>query len=789
MGKYRRRVSPLRGRLIKADLMAPAGDAATYSRFEGEHGESLLVMVQGMAALLAHQVVWGAVLVAAFLNGSMPDVALAAPQYHALLVGVTEYPHLPQEYWLHGPANDVALVQDVLTRRFHFTSERITVLAGWPGEEALRPTRANIARAFRRLADIAGPDDQVVIFLAGHGSQQPADDDPDDLEPDGLDEIFLPADAGRWTKTVGHVENAIVDDEIRAWVSAIRAKGAFVWVIVDTCHAGTMTRGAPREQERERYIPASVLVPEADLAAAAQRAAQRGRTRGSSGMPASVLGLPSTAGGLVATYATQAHEVEPEKPLPGKGSPWYGLFTYTLAEVLLQSSSPLTYRELVERVHARYRSTGRSGPTPLIEGSSLDREVLGLRAWPERPKILLGPPGDTRGTWLLDAGSLHGLRPGTVLAVYPPAGTADADRQVGHVRVVQIEPLKAVVEPVAFGDLPAPAAGTLVPRSRCQVVFVDYGDLRLKVAMQTQADPSAEVQTLAPGQGPPGLEAAFTALMAQPGQLVERVADPADAAWYVRVVADEVYLVPASGWHRPADQGADASPSQAIAPPQFALGPVAAGNKVQAALQEALTRIARAQHLLSLTTEVESSASAAGRVDVRLDMLRFPAQDAPQGAVVPYDQGGRVLRPGEIVAFRVTNPAPAEVDVTLLFISSTYGIKTLFPPTAEHTNRLGPGQSIDTLRFRVQPPAGTDHVVAIAVRTQTSTSSLDFSYLEQPDLPQARRDSRGAPARNSPLGRLLERAMYGVGPTRGISSTDLHGYAVRLLSWHTVVPQ
>ena len=62
-------------------------------------------------------------------------------------------------------------------------------------------------------------------------------------------------------------------------------------------------------------------------------------------------------------------------------------------------------------------------------------------------------------------------------------------------------------------------------------------------------------------------------------------------------------------------------------------------------------------------------------------MLRFPAQDAPWGiAVVPYDQESRVLRPGEIVAFRVTNPAPVEVDVTLLFISSTYGIKTLFPP-------------------------------------------------------------------------------------------------------------
>ena len=712
-------------------------------------------------------------LLAMVLHVSIPDAALAALQQRALLVGVTDYPHLPRQYWLKGPANDVALVQALLTTRFQFASEQITVLAGWPGEAALRPTRANIVRAFRRLAEVAGPEDQVVIFLAGHGSQQPANDEPDDLEPDGLDEIFLPADVGRWNNSAGHVDNAIVDDEIRAWVSAIRATGAFVWVIVDTCHAGTMTRGAPLEQERERSIPASALVPEAQLAAAAQRAAQRGSTRGAAGAPAGVLGFPATAGGLVATYATQAHEAAPEKPLPAKESPWYGLFTYTLAEVLHQSRSPLTYRELVERVHARYRGSGRSGPTPLIEGGGLDREVLGLRVWPERPKILLGPPGDTRGTWALDAGSVHGLRPGTMLAVYPPAGTADADQPVGHVRVLQMEPLKAIVEPVAFGALPAPPASTLMVRSRCQVVFVDYGDLRLKVALQTQVDATADVQTLAPGTGPPGLEAAFTALMAQPGQLVERVADPADAAWYVRVVADEVYLVPASGWYRATAQETAASASHAIVPPQFTLGPVAAGAKVQTALQEALTRIARAQHLLSLSTEDGAIAHTSGGVDVRLDVLRFQAQDAAAGTVVPYDQGGRVLHPGDIVAFRVTNPTLAAVDVTVLFINSAYGIYTLFPPTADHSNRLGPGQQSDTLRFSVEPPAGTDHVVAIAVRAQTGTSYLDFSYLEQPELPQARRNSRGAPAMHSPLGRLLERAMYGAGPTRGLSSTRL----------------
>jgi hypothetical protein len=729
------------------------------------------------------KVVLGIMLVVVCLHANSPDSALAAPQHYALLVGVTQYPHLPRNYWLKGPANDVELMRDLLTIRFAFMADRITVLKEWPKEEALRPTRANIAQAFQRLAEVAGPEDQVVIFLSGHGSQQPANDNPDNFEPDGLDELFLPADVEGWNKTVGQVKNAIIDDEIHAWVEAIRAKGAFVWVIIDACHAGTMTRGAPSDQVRERSLPPGVLVPEEALAAAVQRAAQGAPTRGAAVVPKSVLGLPTTAGGLVATYAVQADELAQETHLPDPYSRWHGIFTYTLAEVLQQSTSPLTYRELIERVAARYQSANYYR-TPLIEGGGLDREVLGFREWSARPHILLGLPGDTRGTWELAAGSIHGLRPGTVLAVYPPAGMPDADRPVGHVRVVQVMPLQALVEPVAFGTLPAPAADTLVPHSRCQVIFVDYGAARLKVAVQVQASPTADVQTIAPGTGPGGLEAAFTALLAQPGQLVERVTDAAVAAWYVRVIAEEVYLIPALGWSHPAAPGGD-NAAQAVAPPQFTLGSVTAGDTVQAALQTALTRIARAQHLLSLATMDGTRASPDGGVDVGLDILRFPDQNAAQGTVVPYTPAGRVLHSGDSVSFRVTNRTPAAVDVTLLLINSKYGIHTLFPLAAEQSNRLGPGQQITTLRFPVVPPAGIDHVVAIAVRAQPSTSTSDFSYLEQPDLPQVRGDSRGAQARNSPLGQFLERAMYGVGTTRGTRSADLTDYAMRVVSWRT----
>src|SRR5262249_29139742 len=147
------------------------------------------------------------------------------------------------------------------------------------GRPARRPTRANIEREFRHLADQAHEGDQVVILLAGHGSQQPEKDPPDPVnpEPDGLDEIFLPADIGAWNGTKERLPGAMVDNEIGAWLGAIAAKRAYVWAIFDCCHSGTMTRGT----EIVREVPPELLVPGEELAKARQRAAERQeKTRG-----------------------------------------------------------------------------------------------------------------------------------------------------------------------------------------------------------------------------------------------------------------------------------------------------------------------------------------------------------------------------------------------------------------------------------------------------------------------------------------------------------------------------
>ena len=72
----------------------------------------------------------------------------------------------------------------------------------------------------------------VLIFYSGHGSQQR---DTNGDEADGYDETIVPWDYGRR-------QMFIVDDELREWLSSVRATK--VVLIFDSCHSGTMERGA-----------------------------------------------------------------------------------------------------------------------------------------------------------------------------------------------------------------------------------------------------------------------------------------------------------------------------------------------------------------------------------------------------------------------------------------------------------------------------------------------------------------------------------------------------------------
>ena len=702
------------------------------------------------------------------VRADAPAVSQQAPspaQRRALLIGVTNLQEVRLKgRSLKGPANDVDLFRYVLERApLSVPAANIRVLKGGVRDPALRPTRANIEREFVRLAQSSKKGDQVVILMAGHGSQQPANSDPTEEEPDGLDEIFLPEDVSGWDGKIGRVKNAVVDDEIRAWINDIRSTGAFVWLMIDACQSGTMARGA----EVERQIPMSDLVPQAAIDAAISGSARRGAADADA-----LLGWSDSAGDVAALYAAHMTETTPEKPLPNSNSPVHGLFSYTIADILSQSTTALTYRELALRVMEQYRAMPRYSPTPLFEGGGLDRQILGQRSWPERPQLLLGER-ISGGEWALRAGAVHGLTAGSILELFPPAGSADADMRIGFVKVTSVEPTSARVVPTAFDNVAAPAPARLAVASRARVRYHEFGSFRLRVALQQPTSAATGGFTaLAPGQGPAAIERAMSDLITSTNGLAERVSTPA-ADWYVRLTDGRVVLTPSEGWQATTSSGGTSAP-----PPQFVIGSPN-DPKTAASLSDALRRIGRARNLMRLA----SAAGQGPRVDLRL--VRYANASDTTGRPLLARPGDVMVRAGEFAEFRVSNTGERPVDVTVLYIDAAFGIQPIYPQRdREVDNQVKAGETRVIGRFRVtDDPLGWESAVAIAV--ESTAARQNFSMLAQDSL----ETRRGDPATSrSPLLQLLESALFGSeAQTRG-QNVNPETFAVKLVTWRTERP-
>jgi hypothetical protein len=730
-----------------------------------------------------------------------------------LLIGVTAFLNPAVKVkGLNGPSNDVELFKQVLMHPLGVPEANIRTLVDpptdptkrRPDDEMRRPTRANIEREFAALANAKPNNDQIVIFMAGHGSQQPANADPagDDPELDGLDEIFLPADIGPWDGTRGVVANAIVDDDIRRWVTAIRNTGASVWIIFDSCHSGTMTRGVGDDIERERQVSMAELgIPTVAVETARARA-----TRGATGRAGKTwLGLSDGAGEIAALYAADSDEKTIERRFdPGPNVPTLGLFTYHLAKVLREVTTPLTYRELAGRVLDQYRAQQRFASTPTFEGGGLDREVLGHRTWPDRPPFSLSRT--ETGAWTIDAGNLLGVRTGSILEIYPPAGTAKAQVAVGHVKVTSAQSLSAIVEPVAFAKRPAPPATAFVPSSRARVVYYAPAELRLEVAVQqevarTRSTGDSEYAIVRRGTGPVSLERALGDLLSRTDGLVERVETP-DADWFVRLIGGDVVLVPAAGWQpdtapmlacveppppppaaRPGDYCLRPAPGSTRVR-HFRIGPVAS-PRTGDALTETLDTIARAANLSRLAT----SPGTGPAVDFTVTRVDRETGGTPRPLLSPPWKDA-IVTDGEWLEYRIVNRGAAPVDVTLLYVDASFAIVSVFPRRDPNTGqdaetidrRIGPNQTVSFREYVCGCPLGWESTVMIAVEVDPANPRRQsFSRLEQ----------RGVRTRGpgmSSLSELLDRIGFGRGPqTRdaGDPPADLDRFVVKVAAWRT----
>lgn len=697
------------------------------------------------------------------------DAQPARPGKYALLVGCTRYPNLKMAYQLRGPANDVLLMRDLLVERFGFAAKDILILSEEAGDED-RPTKDRIRRAFEHLAKVAQKGDQVVIHLSGHGSQQPQKDpdDPESYEPDGLSEVFLPADVGSWDDGKKEVANAIVDVELRDWLKKIRAKGASLLLIADACHSGGLGRGGT---EVFRKVPAEELVPAAALQEAARKAQERfGTTRGAN-KKQSPFSLPSFAPDLAVIYAAQSTEptIEDRFPRGSSDAKPCGLLTYTLIQILRQSTEPLTYRDLVQRIHARYVGMGRSFPTPLVEGKDQDREFLGQREWPGRSRILV-KKGEEQER-MVNGGALHGLTFGSILAVYPPAGEAGSKVPLGHARVTRLGTLDAHIEPCAYAGLPTPKE--LPIGGRCEVVLAAYESQRLRVAF----DESIQRGTAALSPEWQRVREELAKFDRQPQSLLQLAPNAAQADWLVRESGGKVMLVFAAA----VSNGRES-------PQTKSFGPVPLDEQLGGWLEDHLNTVARARNLLALTAAAaEEHVDPDNGVDIQVELLRYRPKQPKVFDVVEWSGSGRELKKGDRIGFRITNRGHYTADVNLLFVDSNYGITVVFPEkNTVGDERLRPKRTIIVGPWTINArTTGLDHVVAIGVKVRSDEPAMDFSFLAQPNLQKARLKSAGDQNRglDSPLGMLFQNALYGEGQQRGLTREIANDYAVRLLSW------
>ena len=154
----------------------------------------------------------------------------AAAEQRALLVGVGKY-QLPDAN-LPGIDLDLERMREALNI-MGFEERQIKSLLD---EEA---TAANIARGIQTwLTDGVGPEDRVIFYFGGHGANVR---DVDGDEDDGVDEILMAHDT-RIIEENGKATLAgvISDDMISTMIGRIESRN--IWIIVDACHSGTVTR-------------------------------------------------------------------------------------------------------------------------------------------------------------------------------------------------------------------------------------------------------------------------------------------------------------------------------------------------------------------------------------------------------------------------------------------------------------------------------------------------------------------------------------------------------------------
>ncbi len=284
------------------------------------------------------------------VRGEMPAVP---GKLYALTVGVSQYK--TASYNLRYAAKDAADVGALFSKAPHFASAQISaVLDG-------QATREGILEAKKALL-AAGPNDEVLVFLAGHG-----------LLDEQLDYYFATADIDfEHPATRG-----LSYGDLEGLLDGVRARRKIL--LMDTCNSGELDKG-------EFEVGAAPVVlakadPRVQVRAVGTRGIKKKQALGQNDLSA-LLGdlFADTRRGSGAVAISSAGGAE----FALESDEWKnGVFTFALLEGLKSGAADkdkdgtVTASELRERVQTRVRelTQGRQSPTSRRENLAVDFAV------------------------------------------------------------------------------------------------------------------------------------------------------------------------------------------------------------------------------------------------------------------------------------------------------------------------------------------------------------------------------------------------------------------------------
>ena len=177
---------------------------------------------------------------------SIALVSAARGEDRALLIGVGRFAHFEDK--LNGINLDLDMMSET-AQLMGFDKKAIKIL------ENEQATAAHVYDTFDNwLLKGLEPQDRVLIYFSGHGSQVP---DENNDEPDNFDEVLLLYDT-TLTEKNGHqsLSGVLHDDRFSTLLAQIKSR--HILVILDACHSGSATRSLP-------LIPRSIPVKDAQV--------------------------------------------------------------------------------------------------------------------------------------------------------------------------------------------------------------------------------------------------------------------------------------------------------------------------------------------------------------------------------------------------------------------------------------------------------------------------------------------------------------------------------------------